>query len=104
MISRFEQYCFQGHTHIPGIFLESGKFIRPHEIDHVYQLGDEKCMINVGSVGQPRDGDPRSSYVIVDDSKIEFRRVEYDAQPTRAKIYAIDALDNFLGDRLLEGR
>jgi hypothetical protein len=42
--------------------------------------------------------------VIVDDAGIEFRRVEYDPSSTRAKIHAIDALDNFLGDRLLEGR
>ncbi len=98
------QYCFQGHTHVPGIFTENCRFYSPTEIGNHYELGEQKIMVNVGSVGQPRDGDPRSSYVIVDDSKIEFRRVEYDAQPTRAKIYAIDALDNFLGDRLLEGR
>ena len=61
-------------------------------------------MINVGSVGQPRDGDPRSSYVIFDGREIEFRRVEYDAQQTRQKILAIAELDDFLGDRLLEGR
>jgi diadenosine tetraphosphatase ApaH/serine/threonine PP2A family protein phosphatase len=61
-------------------------------------------MINVGSVGQPRDGDPRSSYVIFDDEQIEFRRVEYDPRQTRQKILAIAELDDFLGDRLLEGR
>ena len=61
-------------------------------------------MINVGSVGQPRDGDPRSSYVIFDGEEIEFRRVEYDPQQTRQKILAIAELEDFLGDRLLEGR
>ena len=61
-------------------------------------------MVNVGSVGQPRDGDPRSSYVTVDGNQLTFHRVEYDPTPTREKIYAIDSLDNFLGDRLLEGR
>ena len=61
-------------------------------------------MINVGSVGQPRDSDPRSSYVILEDNEIEFRRIEYDPAPTRLKILAIAELDDFLGDRLLEGR
>ena len=42
--------------------------------------------------------------MVVDDSGIEFRRVEYDPAPTRMKIHAIEALDDFLGDRLMEGR
>ena len=62
-----ERYCFQGHTHVPGVFTEGYQFYSPDEIDHEYTLGDGKVMINVGSVGQPRDGDPRSCYVILDD-------------------------------------
>ena len=62
-----EQYCFQGHTHVPGIFTEGYQFYAPEEIDNEYTLGDGKVMINVGSVGQPRDGDPRACYVILDD-------------------------------------
>ena len=62
-----EKYCFQGHTHVPGVFTEGYQFYAPEEIDHEYTLGDGKVMINVGSVGQPRDGDPRSCYVILDD-------------------------------------
>jgi diadenosine tetraphosphatase ApaH/serine/threonine PP2A family protein phosphatase len=62
-------------------------------------------MINVGSVGQPRDTDPRSCYVIVEDfERIRFRRISYEAEATAAKIHAIPDLDNFLGDRLLQGR
>ena len=61
-------------------------------------------MINVGSVGQPRDNNPASCYVIVDEDAIVFHRVAYPVQETVAKIYAIPELDNFLGDRLLEGR
>jgi len=79
-------------------------FYLPAEIGNRYKVGDQKLMINVGSVGQPRDGDPRSSYVIFDGEEIEFRRVEYDAQQPRQKILAIAELDDFLGDRLLEGR
>ena len=61
-------------------------------------------MINVGSVGQPRDGDRNSCYVLMDEDVVTFRRVEYPAEKTAEKIYAIPELDNFLGDRLLEGR
>ena len=62
-----EKYCFQGHTHVPGVFTEGYQFYSPEEIDHEYTLGEGKVMINVGSVGQPRDGDNRSCYVILDD-------------------------------------
>jgi diadenosine tetraphosphatase ApaH/serine/threonine PP2A family protein phosphatase len=61
------QYCFQGHTHVPGIFTENLQFFSPEEIDLEYTLGDGKLMINVGSVGQPRDGDNRACYAILDD-------------------------------------
>ncbi len=66
-----ERYCFQGHTHVPGVFTEGYQFYAPEEIDHQYTLGDGKVMINVGSVGQPRDGDPRACYVILEDGQPE---------------------------------
>ncbi len=62
-----EKYCFQGHTHVPGVFTEGYQFFAPEEIDYQYTLGEGKVMINVGSVGQPRDGDPRACYVILED-------------------------------------
>ncbi len=96
--------CFQGHTHVPGVFFESAQFMQPSEFEGgVYQLGSEKAMINVGSVGQPRDGDPRSSYVILDEQSVEFRRVSYPVEVTAGKIYEIEDLDNAQGDRLLQG-
>lgn len=64
-----ERYCFQGHTHVPGVFTEGYQFYAPEEIDNEYTLGDGKLMINVGSVGQPRDGDNRACYVILDDGQ-----------------------------------
>jgi len=64
-----EKYCFQGHTHVPGVFTENYQFFPPEEIDHEYTLGEGKVMINVGSVGQPRDGDPRACYVILEDGR-----------------------------------
>ena len=102
--SLVEQYCFQGHTHIPGIFTEDLNFLAPEELDFRYELGEGKALVNVGSVGQPRNGDSRGSYVVLDGSVVEFKRVAYDLEKTAEKIYAIPELDNFLGDRLREGR
>jgi predicted phosphodiesterase len=96
--------CFQGHTHVPGIFLESLEFITPEQTDNVFRVKEERFMINVGSVGQPRDGDPRSCYVVQDDDSVTFHRVEYDVERTAEKIYQTPDLDNFLGDRIKEGR
>ena len=99
-----DKYCFQGHTHIPGVFTEDLNFLAPEEIDFTHQLGDQKALVNVGSVGQPRNGDNRSSYVVLDDHTVNFKRVEYDFDTTAGKIYDIPDLDNFLGDRLRDGR
>ena len=104
IFSFIQQYCFQGHTHVPGVFTESCRFMAPKEIGMEYTLGTEKVMVNVGSVGQPRDNDPRSCYVVVDEKRVSFRRVDYPMLETRDKIHEIPELDNFLGDRLLEGR
>jgi predicted phosphodiesterase len=104
-----ERYCFQGHTHVPGIFTEAlpedlYQFHAPDEIDYVHNLDARKTLCNVGSVGQPRDGDWRACYVLLDGDTIKYRRVEYDIDTTVKKIYAIPDLDNFLGDRLRDGR
>jgi len=104
LFGRIEKYCFQGHTHIPGVFVNNMEFFSPEEFDHEYRLSDGKAMINVGSVGQPRDGDSRACYAILTDETISFRRVEYPVDVTVEKIYAHPDLDNMLGDRLREGR
>ena len=104
LFDRLEHFCFQGHTHIPGIFSQNRDFVSPDECDDEYTLSDDKIMVNVGSVGQPRDGDARSCYVILTDDQLTFRRVEYDVETTITKIYNNPELDNMLGDRLREGR
>ncbi len=98
------QGCFQGHTHVPGVFLESLEFITPEQTSYVFQPSEEKFMVNVGSVGQPRDGDARSCYIVQEDHQITFHRVEYDIDTTAQKIYDMPDLDDFLGDRIKEGR
>ena len=99
-----DKYCFQGHTHVPGIFTENLQFHSPEEVDFAYKLDGSKTLCNVGSVGQPRDGNWRACYVVLDSDTIKFRRVEYDWHKTRDKIHAVPDLDKFLGDRLGEGR
>jgi predicted phosphodiesterase len=104
LFSMVQHVCFQGHTHVPGVFSSDMKFSRPDEINHEYKLGDEKAMVNVGSVGQPRDGIWQSCYVIFEDPWIRFRRVDYDIEATVSAIHAEPDLDPFLGDRLRDGR
>jgi len=107
LFDRIDRCCFQGHTHIPGIFTDSGEFITPDECDYQFQMTGAKAMFNVGSVGQPRDSDPRACYAILDEADgvtVEFRRVEYPRDITVQKIYDIPSLDNMLGDRLRSGR
>jgi diadenosine tetraphosphatase ApaH/serine/threonine PP2A family protein phosphatase len=61
-------------------------------------------VINVGSVGQPRDNDNRACYVLFDGTTARFVKVKYDFETTVEKIYAVAELDRSLGDRLREGR
>ncbi|HUU68771.1 MAG TPA: metallophosphoesterase family protein [Planctomycetota bacterium] len=98
------RYCFVGHSHIPGIFTESGEYIDPKDLmKGIYMLDDTKCIINVGSVGQPRDNDPRASYCTFNGDCVIFRRVDYDRSGTMLKIYS-ETLPKSLGNRLARGK
>lgn len=99
-----EGVCFQGHTHVPGVFTEDCRFLAPAEVGNQLVLNGKRTMINVGSVGQPRDGICRASYVVLEESRVEFRRVDYPVETTIAKIHQVEQLDRFLGDRLRDGR
>jgi predicted phosphodiesterase len=98
------RYCFAGHTHVAGVFTEDFRFLSPEEIDFVYRLDGRKTLVNVGSVGQPRDGDWRACYILLDGTTVRFRRIEYDIETTVRKIRDIDDLDDWLGDRLKDGQ
>ena len=104
LFSAIPKYSFQGHTHVPGIFTEDRDFYTPDDISMRYVLGEKKAMINVGSVGQPRDRDPRACYVVLEGNVVTYRRVEYDYEATIEKIVPITELDNYLGQRLREGK
>ncbi len=105
IFDRMDDRCFVGHTHICGVFTSEPDFYPPADLDGVYPFADdEKCIINPGSIGQPRDRDPRLSYAVLHDNRVEFVRLEYDIQAVINKIRAIAQLSDFLGTRLLEGR
>ena len=105
LFERVKHICFVGHTHMSGVFLDEPDFYLPNELNNVYPIiDDEKAIINIGSVGQPRDKDNRASYVYVDENEVHFVRVEYDFETTIKKIKAIEQLDNFHAERLRDGR
>jgi predicted phosphodiesterase len=96
--------CFVGHSHIPGVYTDSLRFHSPDRLNGTYNHKEGKALVNVGSVGQPRDGDPRASYVTFNGSTVRFHRVEYDVEDTVQRIYATPGLPNYLADRLRVGR
>ena len=109
IFSLIKRVCFVGHTHLPGIFLEELIFVPTTEVPDGFDLpGDQKVLLNIGSVGQPRDGNPAASYVIFQENdgpgRVEFRRVSYDVEQTMAKIYRTEGLHNDNGHRLAAGR
>lgn len=97
--------CFVAHTHRPCVFVyhQNKAFFYSHNKFEINQ--DCKYIINVGSVGQPRDNDPRSCYCIfdIDSNTIEFKRVEYLIETTQLKIYR-SGLPAFLAERLSIGQ
>jgi diadenosine tetraphosphatase ApaH/serine/threonine PP2A family protein phosphatase len=96
-----------GHTHVPGVFTDEPEFYPPEEIasDETYRFTDsEKAIINVGSVGQPRNHDPRAAYAIMHPDRVEFVRIAYDIEKTAQKIRGVEQLSDWLADRLFEGR
>jgi len=106
IFAKIEKYCFVGHSHIPGVFAEDGTYTHPNEMTMagIHILDDTKCVINVGSVGQPRDEDPRACYCTFDGDSVVFRRVTYDVKGVMRKIYANNRLHKSLADRLEQGK
>jgi len=99
--------CFVGHSHVPAVYYEDRRIYQPKGIEGPYDLGDTpsvRVVINVGSVGQPRDGDKRLSYVLFDGRHVTFVRLEYDVDSASAAIRAVPELPNHLADRLHVGR
>jgi diadenosine tetraphosphatase ApaH/serine/threonine PP2A family protein phosphatase len=97
--------CFNGHTHVPIAFVRSDKGIQGGLYTKIKIEIGRKYLINVGSIGQPRDRNPRAAYAIFDlpNNFIELRRVDYDISTTQKKIRAA-GLPASLADRLELGR
>ncbi|MCZ6785725.1 MAG: metallophosphoesterase family protein [Planctomycetota bacterium] len=105
IFDRFERICFIGHSHIAGVYTQELRYIDPKTIGNEYRIEEgRKALVNTGAVGQPRDGDPRASYVTYDGRTVRFHRLEYDCNKTMEKIYKEDRLPNYLADRLAVGR
>jgi diadenosine tetraphosphatase ApaH/serine/threonine PP2A family protein phosphatase len=103
IFARFERVCLVGHTHIPGLFEEGPRFVPQRELPESFSYSGKKMVINVGSVGQPRDHDPRACYLSAEKGVFRFHRVAYDLKATQRKLKAYPQLDPRLAERLAEG-
>jgi len=121
LFAQVKQYCFVGHTHVPGVFIEKRVDAEydyyafedvMEEFNGVFALGEQKLIVNVGSIGQPRDMNPQSCYVVVQyeeggaNNRIEYRRVPYNIDKTVSDFEKIEELQPypFLWQRIKEGR
>jgi len=104
VLSATDRFLFVGHTHQPCVIDQDLAVKTLGELGGVYSgPAGRRAVVNVGSVGQPRDHDPRACYVVVDDDRITWRRVPYDVPATVSRIHAIDRLDDRLAKRLEAG-
>ena len=96
--------CFFGHTHVAGAFVRDGG-VKRLKVERLTIEPGKKYFINTGSVGQPRDGDPRAAYCIYDIERemVEQRRVKYDLHTAQKKIIQA-GLPRLLAERLELGR
>ena len=100
-----ERICFIGHSHVPAIYENATQGAQPASSNGPRALrAGCRYIVNVGSVGQPRDGDPRASYGLYDDERetIEIRRVGYEIAETQRKIREA-CLPAALAERLAYG-
>lgn len=100
------QLCFHGHTHVPAVFVQHGfgAVDRLPPEDFALVLG-RKYFVNTGSVGQPRDSDPRASYLLYEPARraVTFRRLDYDISAAQSRVLAA-GLPEHLARRLAAGR
>ena len=96
--------CFLGHSHVPITFVQ--KEVISYSLEkEILVTEDSKVIVNVGSVGQPRDSNPRASFAVYDDDEgwVAIRRVRYDVDQASRKIREA-GLPAVLGERLRHGR
>lgn len=113
---QFSPVCFHGHTHIPRLFVWDGMHAAEDAVallplyengwvDIPLQGAGLKYFVNPGSVGQPRDMDPRACYAVYDSDArvVRFKRVAYDVESACRAVQEV-GLPEMLGERLLQGR
>ncbi|MGM0441809.1 MAG: metallophosphoesterase family protein [Elusimicrobiota bacterium] len=104
-----KQICFIGHTHFPACFEQNRhKRVRIKEFtpDKMVKIKDNyRYIINAGSVGQPRDGDPKACACLydTDSQKVSLHRIKYNIEDTQNKILS-EKLPKFLAQRLTRGK
>lgn len=96
--------CFFGHTHVPVAYAEKQGEVHPVPGPVLKVSVEESYLVNPGSIGQPRDRDPRASFIVYDTrkSQISYNRIEYDIHSTAGKIIAA-GLPERLAERLKLG-
>jgi len=101
-----QQICLVGHTHRPYIVYkgEDGETTLSRQTEEEIKEGN-RYLVNIGSIGQPRDGDPRSCYLIYDTetNKVRFKRVQYNVKNTQKDMAKV-GLPEYLIERLAVGR
>lgn len=95
--------CFIGHTHVPGVIRGDLTWGSPSDLGGGFDTGGGRCLVNVGSAGQPRDGDTRTGYALLEGERVTWRRLAYDVEAAARDILATRALPPVLAQRLLEG-
>ena len=97
-----EQFCFLGHSHRPFIIerLPTGELLTYKDRAEINSTS--RYIVNAGSVGQPRDGDPRAAYALFSEDTLEIVRVEYDIKTTQEKMLS-EGLPEMLIERLSRG-
>lgn len=97
--------CFNGHTHVPIAFVRGAAGIQGGLYSKIKIEVGRKYFINVGSIGQPRDRNPKAAYATFDliNNIIELHRLDYDVAAVQKKIHAA-GLPQSLADRLAQGR
>ena len=103
LLRTVEWACFCGHSHVPSVISSTYQSLVPLQDDETHVLEKEKkYIVNVGAVGQPRDRNNKSCYVLWEDDTVTFRRIAYDFDVTAEKMRKI-GFDERLSSRLAEG-
>ncbi|MCD6416676.1 MAG: metallophosphoesterase family protein [Planctomycetes bacterium] len=104
IFSMVDRLCVVGHSHVPCCVTDDMVLTSVRDDNTVIELDERKMVFNVGSVGQPRDGDNRACFVTMNDELVRFYRVHYDYRRTMAKVKRLGEEYQMLGYRLGLGR